>query len=193
MVKGTVHQMYECCSKVLLHLGRMLGVVFMVQRGQIWPKNTKTCFDKMYRVPFRSATRSFEKCHPFLSEVPPVPFRCAPVPLRCAPVPLRCATRSFQKCPRSFEMCPRSFEMCHPFLSEVPPVLLHVPSVLKIYRATRLLNSIHTSHHTSYIIHHFWVRHAKCELGLSSSECKTYIEFQLFPDYIFIYFEFFFR
>ena len=143
-IKGTVPQMYECCSKVLLHQGRMLGVVFMVQRGQIWPKNTKTCFDKMYRVPFRSATRSFEKCHLFLSEVPPVPFRCAPVPLRCAPVPLRCATRSFQKCPRSFEMCPRSFEMCHPFLSEVPPVLLHVPSVLKIYRATRLLNSIHT-------------------------------------------------
>ena len=129
--------MYECCSEVLLHLGRMLGIVFMVQRCQIWPKNTKTCFDKMYRVPFRSATRSFEKCHLFLSEVPPVPFRCAPVPLRCA-------TRSFQKCPRSFEMCPRSFEMCHPFLSEVPPVLLHVPSVLKIYRATRLLNSIHT-------------------------------------------------
>ena len=99
--------MYECCSEVLLHLGRMLGVVFMVQRGQIWPKNTKTCFDKMYRVPFRSATRSFEKCHPFLSEVPPVPFRCAPVPLRCAPVPLRCATRSFQKCHLSFYMCRR--------------------------------------------------------------------------------------
>ena len=83
-IKGTVHQMYECCSKVLLHLGRMLGVVFMVQRGQIWPKNTKTCFDKMYRVPFRSATRSFEKCHPFLSEVPPVPFRSATCPFTCA-------------------------------------------------------------------------------------------------------------
>ena len=33
--------MYECCSDVLLHLGRMFGIVFMVQRGQIWPKNEK--------------------------------------------------------------------------------------------------------------------------------------------------------
>ena len=127
---------------------------------------------KHKNVFWQNVPGSFQKCHPFLWEVPPVPFRSAT---------------------RSFQMCPRSFEMCHPFLSEVPPVLLHVPSVLKIYRATRLVNSIHTSHHTSYIIHHFWVRHAKCELGLSSSECKTYIEFQLFPDYIFIYFEFFFR
>ena len=65
-LKGTVHQMYECCSEVLLHLGRMLGIVFMVQRGQIWPKNTKTCFDKMYPVPLRSAAGSFEKCRRFL-------------------------------------------------------------------------------------------------------------------------------
>ena len=107
-LKGTVHQMYECCSEVLLHLGRMLGIVFMVQRGQIWPKNTKTCFDKMYRVPFRSATRSFqmcprsfemcprsfEMCHPFLSEVPPVLLDVPPVPLRCATCPFRCAVGS---------------------------------------------------------------------------------------------------
>ena len=72
-------------------------------------------------VPLRSATCSFQKCHPFLSDVPPflwdvppflwdvppVPFRSAPVPLRCAPVPLRCATRSFQKCHLSFYMCRR--------------------------------------------------------------------------------------
>ena len=45
MLIGTVHQMYECVSEVLLHLGRMFGIVFMVQRGQIWPKNEKkTCF-----------------------------------------------------------------------------------------------------------------------------------------------------
>ena len=66
LVKGTVHQMYECCSEVLLHLGRMFGIVFMVQRGQIWPKNTKTCFDKMYPVPLRSAAGSFKKCRQFL-------------------------------------------------------------------------------------------------------------------------------
>ena len=43
-IKGTVHQMYECCSDVLLHLGRMFSIVFMVQRCQIWPKSEKTCF-----------------------------------------------------------------------------------------------------------------------------------------------------
>ena len=47
LLKGTVHQMYECVSDVLLHLDRMLGIVFMVQRRQIWPKNEeKTCFNK---------------------------------------------------------------------------------------------------------------------------------------------------
>ena len=45
MLIGTVHQMYECVSEVLLHLGRMFGIVFMVQRGQIWPKNVKTCMN----------------------------------------------------------------------------------------------------------------------------------------------------
>ena len=44
MVKGTVHQMYECVSEVLLHLGRMFGIVFTAQTAQIWPKNEKTCF-----------------------------------------------------------------------------------------------------------------------------------------------------
>ena len=78
VMKGTVHQMYECVSDVLLHLDRMLGIVFMVQRGQIWPKNTKTCFDKMYPVPLRSAARSFEKCR-----------------------------LSFEMCHLSFEMCRR--------------------------------------------------------------------------------------
>ena len=61
-LKGTVHQMYECTSDVLLHLDRMLGIVFMVQIGQIWPKSEKMCFDKMYQCP---------------SRVPPHPSRSA--------------------------------------------------------------------------------------------------------------------
>ena len=44
VIKGTVHQMYECFLDVLLHLERMLGIVFMVQRRQIWPKNEKNVF-----------------------------------------------------------------------------------------------------------------------------------------------------
>ena len=48
MLKGTVHQMYECVSEVLLHLERMSGIVFTAQRAQIWPKNKKKGFNKMY-------------------------------------------------------------------------------------------------------------------------------------------------
>ena len=55
--------MYECVSDVLLHLDRMLGIVFMVQRGKIWPKNEKMCFYKMYQSVLR--------------EVPLRPSRCA--------------------------------------------------------------------------------------------------------------------
>ena len=47
-LKGTVHQIYECVSDVLLHLERMSGIVFSVQSAQIWPKNEKRCFSKMY-------------------------------------------------------------------------------------------------------------------------------------------------
>ena len=43
-LKGTVHQMYECVSEVLLHLGRMSGIVFTAQTAQIWPKNEKNVF-----------------------------------------------------------------------------------------------------------------------------------------------------
>ena len=56
-IKGTVHQMYECISDVLLHLDRMLGIFFMVQRRQIWPKN-----EEKKRVLTKFTPASFEEC-----------------------------------------------------------------------------------------------------------------------------------
>ena len=62
-VKGTVHQMYECVSDVLLHLEKMSGIVFTVQTAQIWQKNGKKHFDQNVLLrPFRSAPASFEEC-----------------------------------------------------------------------------------------------------------------------------------
>ena len=66
--KGTVHQMYECVSEVLLHLEMMSGIGFTAQTAQIWPKNEKTCFNKMYPA-------SFEECPCVLLGVPLRPFR----------------------------------------------------------------------------------------------------------------------
>ena len=54
------HQMYECVSEVLLHLERLSGIVFMVQRRQIWPKNEK-----------RVLPASFEKCRRVLRQKTP--------------------------------------------------------------------------------------------------------------------------
>ena len=63
MLIGTVHQMYECVSEVLLHLGRMFGIVFTAQTAQIWPKNEKNVFLKNVPVLTLSSARvDFEQC-----------------------------------------------------------------------------------------------------------------------------------
>ena len=58
IVKGTVHQMYECVSEVLLHLGRMSGIVFTARTAQIWPEK-KRVLTKCTPRPLRSAPASF--------------------------------------------------------------------------------------------------------------------------------------
>ena len=43
--------MYECVSEVLLHLGRMFGIVFTAQTAQIWPK--KNLFAALFHFPMK--------------------------------------------------------------------------------------------------------------------------------------------
>ena len=56
--KGTAHQMYECVSDVLLHLDRMLGIVFMVPQR---PSRSAACTSRRTDGTSRRTRRHFSK------------------------------------------------------------------------------------------------------------------------------------